>query len=190
MSLDLLKASDPDGILGVNIKSCGPELSYILNELFSICIRESCLWECWRVSSVIPVFKNVGKSSTARKYLPVSLFSVVSKVFDKFVNNQLVDHLRKCGLFSAFQYGLRSFWSTADLLTDASNGVSRDFNRSGATRAVLLGIFKAFDKVWHAVLLHKPKSCKISGQYLALFCLVLLIDSFKWFCMVSPHKNI
>ena len=48
---------------------------------------------------MIPVFKNVGKSSTARKYLPVSLFSVVSKVFDKFVNNQLVDHLRKCGLF-------------------------------------------------------------------------------------------
>ena len=43
MSLDLLKASDPDGILGVNIKSCGPELSYILNELFSICLRESCL---------------------------------------------------------------------------------------------------------------------------------------------------
>ena len=180
MNLDLLKASDPEGILGVVIKSCGPELSYILNELFSICLRESCLQECWRVSSVVPVFKNVGKGSTARTYLPVSLLSVVSKVFD---------HLRKCGLFSAFQYGLRSFWSTADLLTDASNGVSRDFNRSGATQAVLLGISKAFDKVWHAGLHHKAKSCKISGQYLALFCLVLLRDSFKWFCMVSLHKN-
>ena len=35
---------------------------------------------------------------------------------------------------------------------------------SGATRAVALDIYKSFDRVWHAGLLHKLKSYGISGQ--------------------------
>ena len=44
-----------------------------------------------------------------------------------------------------------------------SDRIARAFNRSGATRAVALDISKAFDKVWHAVVLRKRKSCGISG---------------------------
>ena len=61
------------------------------------------------------VFKNVGEQSTAKNYCPVSHHSVVSKVLEKLVNNRIVDHLEKCGLFSDFQYGFRSSRSTADL---------------------------------------------------------------------------
>ena len=39
---------------------------------------------------------------------------------------------------------------------------------SGATRAVALDTSKAFDRVWHAGLLHKPKSYGISGQIFGL----------------------
>ena len=70
----------------------------------------------------------------------------------------------KCGLFSDFQYGFRSSRSTADLLTVVSDRIVRAFNRSGATRAVALDISEAFDRVWHAGLLHKLKSYGISGQ--------------------------
>ena len=38
-------------------------------------------------------------------------------VFEKLVNNRIVDHLEKCCLFSDFQYGFRSSPSTAHLLT-------------------------------------------------------------------------
>ena len=37
------------------------------------------------------------------------------------------------------------------------------FNRSGATHAVALDISKAFDRVYHAGLLHKLKLHGISG---------------------------
>ena len=37
-----------------------------------------------------------------------SVKSVVSKVFEKLVNHKIVDHLEYSGLFSDFQYGLRS----------------------------------------------------------------------------------
>ena len=70
--------------------------------------------------------------------------------------------------FSDFLYGFRSSLSTADLLTSVSDGIARAFNRSGATRAVALDISKAFDRVWHAGLLHKLKSYGISGQIFGL----------------------
>ena len=73
----------------------------------------------------------LGERCTAKNYRPVSLLSVVSKVFEKLVNNRIVDHLEKCGLFSDFQYGFRSSRSTVDLLTVVSDRVGRDFNRLG-----------------------------------------------------------
>ena len=93
---------------------------------------------------------------------------MVSKVFEKLVNNRIVDHLQKCDLFSDFQYGFRSSRSTADLLTVVSDRIARAFNRCGTTRAVALDISKAFDRVSHAGLLHKLKSYGISGQIFGL----------------------
>ena len=168
MNLDSSKASGPDCIPVVVLKNYEPELSYILAKLFNKCRKGSCFPDCWKVSSVVPVFKNVEKMSTAKNYHPVSLLSVVSKVFEKFVNNRTVDHLEIYDLFSGFQYGFRSSQSTADLLTVTSDRIARAFNRSGATRAVALDMSKVFDRVWHAGLLHKLKSYGISGQIFGL----------------------
>ena len=163
MNLDLSKVSGPDCIPVVVLKNCEPELSYILADLFNKCLKESCFPDCWKVSSVVPVLKNVGERSTAKNYRPVSLLSVVNKVFEK-LNNRIVDHLEKCGLFSNFQYGFRSSRSTADLLTVVSDRIARAFNMSRATQAVAFDISKALHRVWHAGLLHKLKSYGISGQ--------------------------
>ena len=114
------------------LKNCEPELSYVLAELFNKCLKEYCFPDCWKVSSVFPVIKNVGERSSAKNYLPFSLLSAVSKVFEKLVNNGIVDHLGKYDLFSDFQYGFRSSRSTADLLTVVSDRIVRAFNRSGA----------------------------------------------------------
>ena len=95
MNLDLSKASGPDCVPVVVLKNCEPELSYILVELFNKCLKASCFPDCWKVSSVVPVFKNVWERSTAKNYRPVSLLSVVSKVFEKLVNNRIVGQLEK-----------------------------------------------------------------------------------------------
>ena len=96
MNFDLSKASCPDCIPEVVLKNCEPELSYILAELFNKCLKESCFPDCWKVSSVVPVFKNVGEKSPAKNYHPVSLLSMVSKVFEKHVNTWIIDQLEEC----------------------------------------------------------------------------------------------
>ena len=84
------------------------ELSYILPELSNMCLKEFCFPNCWKFSSVVPVFKKVGVSSAAQTYCPVSLTSGVSKVFERLVHYRIVNHLVKCGLFYDCHYDFRS----------------------------------------------------------------------------------
>ena len=80
----------------------------------------------------------------------------------------------------------RSSRSIADLLTVVSDRISRTFNRFRATRAVALDIFKAFDRVWHAGLLHKLKSYGISGQ---IFDLISCFHSDRRLQVVLDGKS-
>ena len=107
-----------------------------------MCLKESYFPDCWKVSSVVLVFKNVERSAP-KNYRPINLLSVANKVFEKLVNNRIVDHLEKCDFFCDFQYGFRSSRSTADLLTVVSDRIARVFTRSEATQAVALDISKA-----------------------------------------------
>ena len=98
------------------------------------------------------------------KTTALSVFFLWLVKLEKLINNIIVDHLEKYDPFSDFQYGFRSSWSTADLLTVLSDVVARAFNRSGANWAAVVDILKAFNRVLHADLLHKIKSYGISGQ--------------------------
>ena len=88
--------------------------------------------------------------------------------------------------FFRFTVRLKSSRSTADLLTDVSDRIATAFNRSGATRAVVLNIPKAFDRVWHAGLPHKLKSYGISGQ---IFSLIFSFLSNRWRLVALDGKS-
>ena len=67
-----------------------------------------------------------------------------------------------------------------------SDRIARAFNKSGATGAVALDISKAFDRVWHAGLLHKLKCYGISGK---IFGLISSCLSNKWLWVVLDGKS-
>ena len=181
----------PDSILLVVLKNCEPELSHKLAELFNMCLEEYCFPDYWRVSSVVPVLKNIGEGSTAKNYCPVSLVSVVSKVFEKLLNKRIVDHLQICGLSSDFQYGLGSSQSTSDLLTVISpDRIARAFNSSGATRDVAIDVLKAFIRLGMLVFFRNLSVMEFQVRFLVLFLLFPIIGGFGWFWMGNLHENI
>ena len=144
-------------------------------------LKESCFPDCWKVSSVVLVFKNVEERSTAKNYLPVNLLSVESKVFQKLAIGLLiiwrnVSFFLICSIVSSLPINCRSsnncIWENY-----------KDFNKSGATRALTLDTSKAFNRVWHASLLHKLNFMEFQVSYLTLFCHFSVRDSFKWFWM-------
>ena len=101
---------------------------------------------------------------TAQDYHPANL---LLKVFKKMVN-RIVDHLKKWGLFSDFQYGFGYSRSTTVLPIIVSNRIVRAFNGSGATRAVALNISTTFHRVWLDGLLCKSKFYRVSGRIFGL----------------------
>ena len=109
--------------------------------------------------------QNNGVNKSIFHFLGTRIWVPVSSVYQHEDSSGYVpDHVEKCDLFSDFQYGFRSSRSTADLLTVLSDRIARVFNRSGATGAVAFDISKAFNRVWHAGLLHNHKSYGISGH--------------------------
>ena len=188
--LDLSKAKGPDGIPVVVLKNCEPELSSILAKLFNLCLKESCFPDCWKVSYTVPAFKKDGERSNPKDYRPISLLSVVSKVFERLINDRLVLHLEKAGVFSDFQYGFRSARSTADLLTVLTERIARSLNSSGATRAISLDISKAFDRVWHSGLLHKLKAYGVTGEILNIISSFLTNRRLRVVLDRNPLQNL
>ena len=141
----------------VVLRNCEPELSYILAELFNMCMNRSCFPDRWKVSFFWLQLKTI-----------TLLVFFLCKVFQKLVSNTVVDHLEKCGLFSNFQYGFRSSRSTAVFLTAVSDRIDGDFTSSGATRAAALDICMVVF-FWHGGLLYQLQYYGISVQ---TFCLI------------------
>ena len=97
--------SGPDCIPVVVLKKCEPELSYILAELFNMCLKKSCFSTCWNVSSVVPAFKNVWERSTAKKYRPISssvptrtVGRAISNAFNRFWHAGFLHKLKSYGI--------------------------------------------------------------------------------------------
>ena len=188
MNLDLSKASGSDCIPVVVLKNCGPELSYILAELFNKCLKKSCFPDCWKFSSVVLVFKNVGERSTAKNYRPVSLLSVVSKVFEKLVNNRIVDHLEKCGLFSGM----------VSCLLDQLLIYSQLYLIELVGLLTGLGLLELWHLIYPRLLTRfgmlvfftNLSLQEFQVRYSALFLLFSVMDDFEWFWIESLHKNI
>ena len=67
-----------------------------------------------------------------------------------------------------------------------SDRITKTFHRFGATQTVTLDISKTYDRVWHAVLLHKLKSYGISC---CAFGLILSFLINRWLQVVLGGKS-
>ena len=140
MNLGLSNASGPDCIPVVVLKTCEQELSYILAELFNKCLKESFFLDCWKVSPVVPVFKNVGERSTAKNYHPVSVFSVVSTAVDSVWHAGLLDKLKCYGIWGQIFGPISSFCSNRQLWVVLDGKSSQEYPVSaGVSQGSILG---------------------------------------------------
>ena len=155
-----------------------------------MCLKEYCFPDCWKLSSVISILKNVGERHIAKNYRPASLLSLFSKVFKILVNYRLADPLEKCGLFSDFQYGLRLldqlqiFWQLClmELL-----GLLTGLRLLDLQHFIYPRLSTDFGML---VFFTNLSLTEFQVRYLALFILFSIIDGLVWFWMGNFHKNI
>ena len=145
------------------LKICPNEVSYPLKLIFEKSLLSSSFPSAWKLANIQPVHK---KSSRQLKtnYRPISLLPVCCKIFEKIIFDNLYTFINSNNLLSPFQSGFRPGDSTINQLLSITTEIYEAFENHDEVRAIFLDISKAFDKVWHAGLLHKLKQNGINGS--------------------------
>ena len=66
--------------------------------LFNTSIETSQLPDSWKVARITPIFKD-GDKTEKSNYRPISVLSVISKLFEKLVFNQLYQYMKENGVY-------------------------------------------------------------------------------------------
>jgi hypothetical protein len=137
---------------------------------------------CWKLSLIHPIPKK-GDKSDPSNYRPISLTSILAKVFESLLNSHFLSHLESLHLLSDHQYGFRKARSTGDILAYLSDIWLSHLKKRGETCVVALDISKAFDRVWHAALIAKlpafgfpPSLCTFISSYLSNRSISAVVD--------------
>ena len=120
------------------------------------------------MASIVPIYKGSGGRSEPSNYRPISILSIIGKIFECILNKQLLSYLEINEFLSDAQYGFRQSRSTGDLLSLLTGHIHKALDQKGKAFMVALDISKAFDKIWHRGLLHKMQSYGISDPFLSL----------------------
>ena len=165
-SLDGSKACGRDGVSPAVLKHCAKELAPSLVTLFNISMIQSKVPTSWKLANVISVHKK-GDRDPVSNYRPISLLSIVSKVMEKCIHNQV--NIVTNNLIFYEQHGFIKGESCSTQLTGVYHEIGSYLDSSIQTDIIYLDFSKAFDSVSHRLLLHKLKMSVFNGRLLDWF---------------------
>ena len=113
-------ASGPDNISSHMLRNTARSISPFLHKLFNLSLSTGRLPSEWKVSNITPIPKG-GDASQCPNYRPISLLSLVSKILERIIHNQLLSFLLKYSFISRFQFGFRPNSSTQEALLHLTN---------------------------------------------------------------------
>ena len=148
-ALDVSKAMGCDGIGPMVLKHCAIALYQPFYHLFSLSLSQHYLPLEWRTHLIKPIYKS-GDKSSVRNYRPISLLCIVSKVLEKVVYDNIVEHVTQST--SVYQFGFLRGRSTLQQLLLFFHKI---LTSASQTDVVYLDFKKAFDSVSHNELLLK-----------------------------------
>ena len=158
------KAPGPDSISGHVLKHCSDSLSFPLSILFNKSYRTSTFPDDWKNANVVPIHKKGLKNDVAN-YRPVSLTSLVMKIFEKCIRDEIYSLCKD--KITPNQHGFLPNRSCNTQMVPFVNSLSLTLNCKGQSDVIYFDFAKAFDSVNHDIILRKLKnSFNIDGLLL------------------------
>ena len=117
----------------------------------------------WKIQEVRPIFKK-GKKSVPGNYRPVSLTSIICKMFETFIRRALYTHLVDNKLLSDSQFGFCQGRSCVSQLLITLSDWLGELDNNNPVDVAYLDFRKAFDSVPHQRLLKKLEGYGITGN--------------------------
>ena len=151
------KSPGPDGMHPRVLKEMAEVIVDALVVIFQTALDSGKVLEDWKMANVTPLFKK-GARQKAGNYRPVSLTSVVGKMLESVIKEEITRHLEGNGLIEQTQHGFIKGKSCLTNLLEFYEDVSRAVDRGEPVDVVFLDFQKEFDKVPH------KRFCRRSGD--------------------------
>ena len=161
------KSAGPDKISPLVLKKCAIIIAPFCTILFKKILEVGSFPSTWKIANVVPIYKS-GDSSDPSNYRPISLTSVLCKVFEKLVHRDLYRYIISNNLLSKSQSGFIKQDCCSNRLAYLLTNIYEIIENNRQAVVVFLDIKKAFDKVWHEGLIYKLKMIGIEGILLKL----------------------
>lgn len=167
-SFRLNTAYGSDNVSPFFLRYGGKSLHQALFILFSICSRHGTCPSSFRHGHVVTLYKGEGEVSDHNNYRPITITSVIARVYERLHMRELLDAMTAANLPSLDQFGFTRQRSTHDAvyrllshIVDAADGGTGD---QRYVPAVFVDISKAYDKVWTEGLLYKLHKLGVTGN--------------------------
>ena len=152
-SLDVSKATGPDGISAQMLKHTAGSITPVIIALFNPSISMGIVPDQWKVSLVVPIHKQGERAN----YHPISLLPIISKVLEQHIANKL----RSILSISDQQWGFMPGRSTTGAILSAMRDWHEHLDKGADVQAIFFDLQKAFDSVPHGPLIDKLISLNV-----------------------------
>lgn len=165
------KHCDSDPMPTDLLKGCADVLAPFLVELFNRSLRTGSVPAVFKAAYVTPLLKKSDlDSADVCSYRPISNLSVLSKLLERLVARQLVDHLNTANLLPELQSAYRAYHSTETAILKVLGDMLQALDTGDVAVLALLDLSAAFDTVDHATLLRRLEiSYGLGGHALGWF---------------------
>ena len=106
---------------------------------------------------------------TPNNYRPISILPTISKLFERYISNQLQEYFNKYDVIHSTQSGFRQNHSCYTALTRLIDSWLKDVDSGKYVGTVYLDLKKAFDLVDHKILLLKLKLYHFTEKSIKFF---------------------
>ncbi len=141
-----------------------------LTKLFKLSLENGIVPQEWKEARVSPLFKKPlfkkGQRDKPENYRPVSLTSIIGKIFESIIKDNLVEHLDRHKLIRNSQHGFIKSRSCLTNILSFMESVTLHVHEGNPVDIVYLDFAKAFDKVPYERLFRKLEAHGVTGSVL------------------------
>jgi len=165
-SLKNKNSSGFDNLSNRMLKKEAYRFSIILKDLINESIDTGVFPNCLKQANIIPVFKK-GERNNLNNYRPIALLPVLSKVFEKVLNQQITEVIDN-GFIDDNQFGFRKSFSTEDAALKFVDQIERDLSNGKHVVSIYVDVSKAFDSCDHSIIIKKLRRTGLNEQGIKL----------------------